>query len=147
MPAATKTIAQQRPTTIQKAARRLTRMSGGTDEDAEHDVRRTDLAEDTDEHWWIFLLNGIAWLVFALLVFQWDYTTVYAVSFLFASSRVRRANEFLHIAVSTTGWKIAHGSSAAFRDRRDLDVRPPHTACIEHDARGDEDDRASEADD
>ena len=33
--------------------------------------------------WWIFLLTGIGWLVFALLVFQWDYTTVYAVSYLF----------------------------------------------------------------
>jgi uncharacterized membrane protein HdeD (DUF308 family) len=33
--------------------------------------------------WWLFFLTGIAWLVFALLVFQWDYTTVYAISFLF----------------------------------------------------------------
>ena len=32
-------------------------------------------------HWWMFLLTGIAWLVFALVLFQWDYTTVYAVSY------------------------------------------------------------------
>ena len=33
--------------------------------------------------WWLFLITGIGWLVFALLVFQWDYTTVYAISYLF----------------------------------------------------------------
>ena len=69
-----------------------------------------DLVEDTAEHWWVFLLNGIAWLVFALLVFQWDYTTVYAVSFLFGVvAFFAAANEFMHLAVSTTGWKIVHG--------------------------------------
>ena len=69
-----------------------------------------DLVEDTAEHWWVFLLNGIAWLVFALLVFQWDYTTVYAVSFLFGVvAFFAAANEFMHMAVSTTGWKIVHG--------------------------------------
>ena len=26
--------------------------------------------------WWLFLLTGIAWLAFALAVFQWDFTTV-----------------------------------------------------------------------
>jgi uncharacterized membrane protein HdeD (DUF308 family) len=69
-----------------------------------------DVLEDTAEHWWVFLLNGIAWLVFALLVFQWDYTTVYAVSFLFGVvAFFAAANEFMHIVVSTTGWKIVHG--------------------------------------
>lgn len=69
-----------------------------------------DLLEDTAEHWWVFLLNGIAWLVFALLVFQWDYTTVYAISFLFGVvAFFAGANEFMHLAVSTTGWKVVHG--------------------------------------
>jgi uncharacterized membrane protein HdeD (DUF308 family) len=60
--------------------------------------------------WWLFLLTGIAWLVFALLVFQWDFTTVYAVSFLFGVVALfAGVNEFLAIGVSTTGWKIARG--------------------------------------
>ena len=47
---------------------------------------------------------------FALLVFQWDYTTVYAISFLFGVvACFAAANEFMHIAISTTGWKIVHG--------------------------------------
>ena len=31
-----------------------------------------EVAEEASRGWWIFLLTGIAWLVFALLVFQWD---------------------------------------------------------------------------
>ena len=62
------------------------------------------------KRWWLFLLSGIAWLVFALLVFQWDYTTVYAVSYLFGVVAVFAGlNEFFQIAVSTTGWKVVHG--------------------------------------
>ncbi len=73
--------------------------------DAMFDER--DLVEDSAKHWWIFLLTGIAWLVFALLLFQWDYTTVYAVSILFGVAALfAGANEFGQMAVSTTGWKI-----------------------------------------
>jgi uncharacterized membrane protein HdeD (DUF308 family) len=60
--------------------------------------------------WWLFCLTGITWLVFALLVFQWDYTTVYAVSFLFGVVAViAGVNELIQIAVSTRGWKIVRG--------------------------------------
>jgi uncharacterized membrane protein HdeD (DUF308 family) len=69
-----------------------------------------DLVADAARHWWMFLLTGIAWLVFALLLFQWDYTTVYAVSILFGVAAIfAGANEFGQVAVSTRGWKIVHG--------------------------------------
>ena len=69
-----------------------------------------DLVDETADRWWIFLVTGIGWLVFALLVFQWDYTTVYAISFLFGFvALVAGINEFLQIGVSTRGWKIVHG--------------------------------------
>ena len=69
-----------------------------------------DVLDDAAERWWMFLVSGIAWLIFALLVFQWDYTTVYAVSYLFGFvALMAGANEFLAIAVSTTGWKIVRG--------------------------------------
>ena len=69
-----------------------------------------EVLEDASSVWWLFLVTGIGWLVFALLVFQWDYTTVYAISFLFGVvALVAGVNEFLAIAVSTTGWKIVHG--------------------------------------
>ena len=68
-----------------------------------------DLVADSARHWWMFLLTGIAWLVFALLLFQWDYTTVYAVSILFGVAALfAGVNEFGQMAVSTSGWKIVH---------------------------------------
>jgi uncharacterized membrane protein HdeD (DUF308 family) len=69
-----------------------------------------ELLEEAVDRWWVFLVTGIGWLVFALLVFQWDYTTVYAVSFLFGFVAVFAGiNEFFQITISTTGWKWVHG--------------------------------------
>jgi uncharacterized membrane protein HdeD (DUF308 family) len=74
------------------------------------DLEARDVAEQAAGLWWLFLLTGIAWLVFALIVFQWDYTTVYAVSYLFGFvALIAGINEFLTIGVWTTGWKIVHG--------------------------------------
>jgi uncharacterized membrane protein HdeD (DUF308 family) len=68
-----------------------------------------ELLEDAADRWWMFLLSGIAWLVFSLLVFQWDYTTVYAISILFGVVALFAAgNEFFQITVSTSGWKVVH---------------------------------------
>ena len=68
-----------------------------------------EVLEEAASRWWLFLLTGIGWLVFALLVFQWDFTTVYAVSILFGCvAVVAGINEFLQMTVSTTGWKIVH---------------------------------------
>ena len=69
-----------------------------------------EVIEEATGRWWLFLLTGIAWLVFAVIVFQWNYTTVYAVSFLFGFVALFAGiNEFFQIAFSTTGWKIVHG--------------------------------------
>ena len=69
-----------------------------------------DVVEEVADKWWLFLLTGIAWLVFALLVFQWDYTTVYAISYLFGVVALFAGiNEFMAIGVSTSGWKIVRG--------------------------------------
>ena len=59
--------------------------------------------------WWIFLLTGISWLVFALIVFQWDYTTVSAISWLFGVIiLIAGVNEFFQFWAATTGWRIVH---------------------------------------
>jgi uncharacterized membrane protein HdeD (DUF308 family) len=69
-----------------------------------------EVLEEAAGRWWLFLLTGIAWLVFALIVFQWDYTTVAAISYLFGVVAIfAGVNEFLEITASTTGWKIVHG--------------------------------------
>jgi len=65
--------------------------------------------EQAADRWWVFLLTGIAWLVFALMVFQWDFTTVYAVSYLFGVVALFAGlNEFLRMTAASTGWKITH---------------------------------------
>src|SRR5262245_9230100 len=69
-----------------------------------------EVVEEATGRWWIFMLTGIAWLVFAIIVFQWNYTTVYAVSFLFGFVALFAGlNEFFQITVSTSGWKVVHG--------------------------------------
>ena len=71
---------------------------------------RREVTEEVADRWWIFLVTGIGWLVFALVVFQWDYTTVYAISILFGVvALVAAMNEFMAITYSTTGWKWVHG--------------------------------------
>lgn len=68
-----------------------------------------EVLEDAADRWWLFLISGIAWLIFSLLVFQWDYTTVYAISILFGIVAIfAGVNEFFAISISTTGWKWVH---------------------------------------
>ena len=72
-------------------------------------LEERDLVEDAADRWWLFLLTGITWLIVALIIFQWNYTTVYAVSFLFGFIAIfAGVNEFLSLGVSSSGWKIVH---------------------------------------
>jgi len=60
--------------------------------------------------WWLFLVTGIAWLVFSLIIFRFDITSVTTIGILFGVVAIMAGlNEFMAITVSTTGWKIAHG--------------------------------------
>lgn len=69
-----------------------------------------EVLEEAADRWWLFLITGICWLVFSLIVFQWDYVSVAAISYLFGVvAIVAGVNEFLQISVSTTGWKWVHG--------------------------------------
>jgi uncharacterized membrane protein HdeD (DUF308 family) len=73
-------------------------------------LEEREVVEEVADRWWIFLVTGIGWLILSLLIFQWDYTTVYAISILFGVIALTAGiNEFFLITVSTTGWKIAHG--------------------------------------
>ena len=95
-----------------------------------------EVAEDAANRWWFFLLSGIAWLVFALLVFQWDFTTVYAVSYpvrrrrgVRRSERVRPDRHLDHRLEDR-----ARDPGRAVRHRRDRGDGPP--AQRVRDARG-----------
>src|SRR5689334_5957203 len=70
-------------------------------------LEERDLLEDAADRWWLFLLTGITWLIVSLIIFQWSYETVYAISFLFGFMAIFAGiNEFMTLAVSTSGWRI-----------------------------------------
>ena len=95
------------PRNLGESRGRPTFFEGGTMNDM---FGPREILEDAADRWWIFLLTGIAWLVFALIVFQWDYTTVVAISYLFGIvAIIAGVNEFMAIPISTTGWKWIHG--------------------------------------
>jgi uncharacterized membrane protein HdeD (DUF308 family) len=74
------------------------------------ELEEREVAEGAARLWWLFLITGIGWLVFALAVFQWNFTTVYAVSYLFGFVALfAGVNEFFQLGIWTTGWKIVHG--------------------------------------
>jgi uncharacterized membrane protein HdeD (DUF308 family) len=69
--------------------------------------RPASATEADDEHtelWWVFLAAGVLWLVFALLVFQFDETSTNAISILLGVTCVGAAMlELLEIPASH-GW-------------------------------------------
>jgi uncharacterized membrane protein HdeD (DUF308 family) len=60
-----------------------------------------------DPLWWILLVTGSLWVIFALVVFQFDYTTVSALSILVGTVCVA-AGLFEGVAAAAThGWRRA----------------------------------------
>jgi uncharacterized membrane protein HdeD (DUF308 family) len=73
----------------------------------------TEMSNETDETgdplWWILLLTGSLWVLFALIVFRFDYTTVTALSILLGTVCLAAAF-FEAVAAATTHgwWRAAH---------------------------------------
>ncbi len=58
--------------------------------------------------WWIFLCTGILWLLFSIVVFRFDYTTVSAISILFGIVAILAGiSEFIAAFASSGWWKAA----------------------------------------
>ena len=76
----------------------------------------TEAEVDGDRYWWILLVTGSLWVIFALIVFRFDYTTVSALSILVGTVCIAGAL-FEAIAAATTHgwWRAAHvGFAIAF---------------------------------
>jgi uncharacterized membrane protein HdeD (DUF308 family) len=64
--------------------------------------------------WWVFLITGIAWMLLALIVLRFDYTTVSAISILFGIVAIAAGVLEIGVLILAAGWwKLLHGVLAA----------------------------------
>jgi uncharacterized membrane protein HdeD (DUF308 family) len=55
-------------------------------------------------YWWLVLLTGIAWILFSVIVFRFDYTTVTAIAVLFGIVAIAVGISELFAAALAQGW-------------------------------------------
>jgi uncharacterized membrane protein HdeD (DUF308 family) len=66
-----------------------------------------EVLETASRYWWAFMLSGVAWLLVSLIVFRFDWTTVFAISILFGCIAIAAgALELAAASVSRGGWKV-----------------------------------------
>ena len=71
---------------------------------------RTDRAAEAARYWWLFLITGGAWLLFSVIVFRFDWTSVKSISILFGIVMLGAAlNELGNARGSHGWWRAAHG--------------------------------------
>jgi uncharacterized membrane protein HdeD (DUF308 family) len=77
-------------------------------------AQRAAAGDERADMWWVFLVTGGLWLVFALLVFQFDATSVTALSILLGVTCVGGAIlELLAIPASHGWWRVGRLALAA----------------------------------
>jgi uncharacterized membrane protein HdeD (DUF308 family) len=69
--------------------------------------RGESVERDQTDLWWVFLIGGVLWLLFALLVFQFDSRSVHAISLLLGFNCFGGAAlELLAVPVSHGWWRV-----------------------------------------
>jgi uncharacterized membrane protein HdeD (DUF308 family) len=64
---------------------------------------------EPSHYWWLYLVSGLAWFLFAVILFRFDYLTVSAISILFAVAVFAGAViEFSRVSAVSGAWKIAY---------------------------------------
>ncbi len=60
--------------------------------------------------WWVFLLTSIGWMLVALIVLRFDYTSVSAISILFGIVAIAAGALEIGVLILANGWwKLLHG--------------------------------------
>ena len=74
------------------------------------DLEEREAIAEFGRAWWLFLVTGILWLLVAIIVLRFDYTSVTAISILFGIVAIfAGVNEFFMLAASSGWWKVLHG--------------------------------------
>jgi len=60
---------------------------------------------DAARVWWLFLITGTAWLLFSIIVFRFDYTTVSAIAIVFGILMLGFALMEVVSLMTTSGWR------------------------------------------
>jgi len=71
----------------------------------------TVLDEPTAEvtrQWWVFLVSGILWIIFAWIVLSFDYTTVWAVAVFFGFGAIFGGLMSVMLGASAPSWRWVH---------------------------------------
>jgi len=64
-------------------------------------------AEAATGRWWLFILSGVSWLFVSLIIFRFDWASVFAIGFLFGWIAITAGFfEFATAGASSKGWRI-----------------------------------------
>jgi uncharacterized membrane protein HdeD (DUF308 family) len=64
---------------------------------------------DAERFWWLPLIFGIGWLLFAIIIFRFDWTSVTSIAILFGTAMLAAgAFEFFNAFAASGGWRIGH---------------------------------------
>ena len=71
-------------------------------------VDRRSIGEEAARLWWVFLINGILWILFAFLVLSFTYTTVWAVAIFFGFGFIIGGVMEITVGSQVTSWRWLH---------------------------------------
>lgn len=66
-----------------------------------------EVTEESSRYWWLFILSGISWMLFSLIIFRFSWASVLAIGVLFGCVAVAAGFfEFMAASASAGGWKV-----------------------------------------
>jgi uncharacterized membrane protein HdeD (DUF308 family) len=73
------------------------------------ELEEREALETAGRAWWLFLLTGLLWLLLAIIILRFDYTSVTAISVLFGIVAIAAGvNECFLFVASRGWWKVLH---------------------------------------
>jgi uncharacterized membrane protein HdeD (DUF308 family) len=71
-------------------------------------MESTEVDELAARHWWVFLLAGVLWILFAWVVLSFDYDTVWAVAVFFGFGMIAGGSMTIMLGMDAPSWRWLH---------------------------------------